>query len=255
MQHKQKHINQIITAISRVFTLTLLLSIFWFSYFWEKEKYSSYKPTVMIEGYSVLDNDYYLKYLESSISNEIFKLNSKDIIDKLYQHPYISAARVSYRYPDKLIIEIRERTPFARLNNNLDGTILLDENCFVLPIIEGLDNYSLPILSRFNSDPTLYPIGEKSLSFKIRDTINWLKKLNQKYPDLYQSISEIFLANNDEINLVLTENPTRIMLGNENTHYKIDLIKHFQKTLNNKKEITDFAYLDMRYNNQVIVKE
>ena len=34
-----------------------------------------------------------------------------------------------------------------------------------------------------------------------------------------------------------------------------DVANVFQKTLNNKKEITDYAYLDMRYNNQIIAKE
>ncbi len=98
-------------------------------------------------------------------------------------------------------------------------------------------------------------LGEKALSLKINDTIKWLSLLNQKHPDLYHNISEVFLTNNDEINLVLAENPTKIMLGNENTHHKIDLLKAFEKTMGSKKEITDFAYLDMRYNNQVVVKE
>ena len=55
--------------------------------------------------------------------------------------------------------------------------------------------------------------------------------------------------------MILAENPTIIMLGNNDTHNKIDLLKAFEKTIGTKKEITDFAYLDMRYNNQVIAKE
>ncbi len=56
-------------------------------------------------------------------------------------------------------------------------------------------------------------------------------------------------------NLILAENPTRIILGNDNTHYKIDLLIAFEKTMESKREITDFAYVDMRYSNQVIAKE
>ena len=63
------------------------------------------------------------------------------------------------------------------------------------------------------------------------------------------------LENDDEIILILAEYPTKIMLGNENTLYKIELLKRFEETLKKKKGITDYAYLDMRYNNQVIVKE
>ena len=110
-------------------------------------------------------------------------------------------------------------------------------------------------LSKFNFEPEFYPIGEKALSVKIKETITWLRILNQKHPNLYHEISEIYLTNNDEINLVLAENLTIIMLGNKDTHYKIDLLKAFETTIGIKKEITDFAYLDMRYDNQVIVKE
>ncbi|SUZ92293.1 uncharacterized protein METZ01_LOCUS45147 [marine metagenome] len=180
-------------------------------------------------------------------------LKPNKILDELYKHPYIEAARLSYRYPDKIIIEISERAPFAIVNN--DPMIMLDKDCFILPNIENINNYNIPILSRYNTDPGLYPIGKQALSVKIKDTISWLKALNERYPDLYHNISEITLANDDEIILILAEYPTKIMLGNENTLYKIELLKRFEETLKNKKEITDYAYLDMRYNNQVIVKE
>tara|TARA_B100000941_G_C28303670_1_gene447802 strand:- start:343 stop:747 length:405 start_codon:yes stop_codon:yes gene_type:complete len=133
--------------------------------------------------------------------------------------------------------------------------IMLDEYSFVIPNIEEVKNYSVPTLSKFNSEPEFYPIGEEVLSFKIKDTVIWLRSLYQKHPDLYHNISEIFLTNNDEINLVLAEKPTIIMLGNKDTQHKLNLLKEFEKTIGSKKEITDFAYLDMRYNNQVIVKE
>ena len=80
----------------------------------------------------------------------------------------------------------------------------------------------------------------------------WSRGINN--PDLSR-LSEITLENDDEIILILAEYPTKIMLGNENTLYKIKLLKRFEETLKKKKEITDYAYLDMRYNNQIIVKE
>ena len=67
--------------------------------------------------------------------------------------------------------------------------IMLDKDCFVLPNIENINNYSIPILSRYNTDPELYPIGKQALSIKIKDTISWLKVLNEMYPDLYHNIS------------------------------------------------------------------
>ena len=255
MQPKQKHLKDLFTAISRVFTISVIIMVILASYFWSEQKYSLNNPNIYIIGTSVLNSDYYIKYLLSSFEGEVLPSDPNIILDKIYAHPFIKGARISYRYPNKIILEISERIPFARVNNGPDHMIMLDDNCFVIPNIEEVKNYSVPTLSKFNAEPELYPVGEKTLSVKIRDTIKWLRLLNKKHPDLYHDISEVFLTNNDEINLVLAENPTKIMLGNKNTHHKIDLLKAFEKTIEDKKEITDFAYLDMRYKNQVIVKE
>ena len=255
MQDKKKHLKDLFTAISRVFTISLTIIVIWVSHFWVEQKSSLINSNIFILGSSVLNSDYYMQYLLSSVDNENFHSDPKFLLDKIYGHPFVKGARASYRYPDKIILEISERKPFARVNNGPDHMIMLDEDCFVIPSVEEVKNYSVPTLSKFNSEPELYPIGEKALSVKIKDTIRWLKLLNEKHPDLYHEISEIYLTNNDEINLVLAENPTKIMLGNKDTHHKIDLLNAFQKTIDDKKEITDFAYLDMRYNNQIIVKE
>ena len=253
MPTKKKHINKLTIALVRVLTLFSIFFVLWLSFFWAEQKYTFNKPTLLINGTSILSHTYYTDYLINSIEIGNAKLIPNKILDELYKHPYIEAARLSYRYPDKIIIEISERAPFAIVNNS--PMIMLDKNCFVLPNIENINNYSIPILSRYNTDPELYPIGKQALSVKIKDTISWLKVLNEMYPDLYHNISEITLENDDEIILILAEYPTKIMLGNENTLYKIELLKRFEETLKNKKEITDYAYLDMRYNNQVIVKE
>ena len=253
MPTQQKHINKLKMALVRVLIVFSIFFVLWISFFWAEQKYIFDKPTLLINGTSILSDTYYADYLINNIEIENAKLKPNKILDDLYKHPYIEAARLSYRYPDKIIIEISERAPFAIVNNS--PMIMLDKNCFVLPNIENINNYSIPILSRYNTNPELYPIGKQALSVKIKDTISWLKVLNEMYPDLYHNISEITLENDDEIILILAEYPTKIMLGNENTLYKIELLKRFEETLKNKKEITDYAYLDMRYNNQVIVKE
>ena len=132
---------------------------------------------------------------------------------------------------------------------------MFDRDCFVLPNIENIDDYNIPILSKYNAAPELYPLGKQCLSIKIKETIFWLNELNIKYPDLYNQISEITLSSEDEIILILEKHPTKIMLGNNNTFHKLEILKNFERILDKKKEITDYAYLDMRYNNQIIAKE
>ena len=234
MPFKKKNNYQLKFAIVRVFNTCAIFFVIWLSFFWAEQKYT-FNSTA------------------PKSSAVCIHLDLNNILDELYKHPYIEAARSSYRYPDKIFIEISERVPFAIVNNS--PMIMLDKNCFVLPNIDNINNYNIPILSKYNTAPELYPVGKQALSVKIKDTISWLKALNHRYPDLYHNLSEITLENEDEIILILAEHPTKIMLGNKNTLYKIEVLKRFEEALDRKKNITDFTYLDMRYNNQVIVKE
>ena len=252
MLHNNKYINTIKRLVIKVIKTVAIFFVVWFSIFWAENKSTFQNPNIIINGTLVLNEGNYINYLKS-LKFDSTKIESNFILESLYNHPYVAAARISHRYPNTIIIDISERLPFAILNK--DPMVILDQECYVLPNIENINDYNIPILSKYNVAPELYPLGKQSLSVKIKKTISWLKILNAKYPELYSEISEITLASGDEIILILEKNPTKIMLGNHNTFHKLEILKNFKNTLNNKKEITDYAYLDMRYNNQIIAKE
>ena len=77
MKSKQKHLKDLFTAISRVSTISLIIILIWASHFWSEQKSLLNKPNIKINGASVLNNDYYIKYLASSFDGEIFKFKFK----------------------------------------------------------------------------------------------------------------------------------------------------------------------------------
>ena len=64
---------------------------------------------------------------------------------------------------------------------------------------------------------------------------------------------------NDEIILILIESssnpPIQVLLGNNDTLYKLEILKKFKEQIINKNKISDIALLDIRYNNQIIVRQ
>ena len=224
-----------------------------FSLSWAKLKNTFTEPEIILSGSIEYDQRSYIAHISKVTGEVANKLSSKKILETLMMHPFVQASRVSYRYPNKIIIELKEREAFAIINK--DPLAILDRECFVLPIDDNFNNYDIPILSKFNSDNNLYPIGEKSLSIKVQETILWLSSLCDQDPDFYSSISEVLLENGDEIVLILNEYPTKVLLGDTDTLQKIEILKKFEQTLKDTKKITDYAYLDIRYNNQIIAKE
>lgn len=253
MIKKSRNRKSILVMFNMFLIIASIAIILNFSFSWAKLKNTFIEPEIILSGSIEYDQKSYIAHITKVTGEIANQLPSNKILEALMMHPFVQASRVSYRYPNKILIELKEREAFAIINK--DPLVILDRDCFVLPIEDNFNNYDIPILSKFNSDNNLYPIGEKSLSVKVQETIFWLSSLYELYPDFYSSISEVLLENGDEIVLILNEYPTKVLLGDTDTLQKIEILKKFEQTIKETKKITDYAYLDIRYNNQIIAKE
>jgi cell division septal protein FtsQ len=227
----------------------MILTIF-FSFSWSKYKNKNLLSHVMISDTKINNRTLYENYF-----NQILKSNSlsyPNYINYIEEHPYIKTARISRHFPDKILVEIIERDPIVFLNTN--PKIFLDEEGYVLPYQENISKIDLPIMTNINPNKNLYPSGQKVLSKKVIECISWLSLINKNYKDLYNDISEIKMSSTDEMEIILAENPTNIYFGQKQLLKRIKNLVQFQKLLEPKK-LSDFAYLDMRFENQIIAKE
>jgi hypothetical protein len=62
------------------------------------------------------------------------------------------------------------------------------------------------------------------------------------------------MTSTDEMEIILAENPTNIYFGQTQLRTRINNLVQFQKLLEPKR-LSDFSYLDMRFENQIIAKE
>ena len=253
MIKKSRNRKSILVMFNMFLIIASIAIIVNFSFSWAKLKNTFIEPEIILSGSIEYDQKSYIAHITKVTGEIANQLPSNKILEALMMHPFVQASRVSYRYPNKILIELKEREAFAIINK--DPLVILDRDCFVLPIDDNFNNYDIPILSKFNSDNNLYPIGEKSLSVKVQETIFWLSSLYEQDPDFYSSISEVLLENGNEIVLILNEYPTKVLLGDTDTLKKIEILKKFEQTIKETKKITDYAYLDIRYNNQIIAKE
>ena len=219
------------------------------AFLWHNEKTTI--PEINFSETKVLNISNYKSLLKSISNKEIKKINFSWVVDTLEAHPYVEAVRVSRHYPSQINIEIVEREPIAIVNKR--PIVLLDKNGIVLPNEPDLSSYNLPFMSNFNSDSLLYPLGKKTLSSKLRECNSFLYGLKNRYDNLYNNLSELKITSDNEIELILYDQSTQIFLGNNLIDYRIKILKEFEKELSPKK-ISEFVYLDMRYDNQVITK-
>ena len=136
--------------------------LFWAAFWWAGYNNPINSIDINFSETKVLDVNQYKSLLDEITNNDSSKLNLYEISALIENHPYIKVARVSRHYPSEIKIEIIEREPIAIVN--IEPMIFLDENGFVLPDEGNVNNYNLPVMNNFNSEPELYPLGKITLS-------------------------------------------------------------------------------------------
>ena len=246
---KKNNIELIICSImSLIIMLLIYVSFSWSSY----TKLSQLKE-IKISGSSIISDKEYSSKLEPLKGVELEEINLREVSILLESHPYVKAARVSRQYPSTLSVEIVERQPVAMLN--IDPILMLDRDGIILPDQGKADDYIIPFLSGFNPAKELYPAGQQTISVKVQETMELITRIVDTYPSLYGNISEVTLNANDEYVIILADYPTKVILGNIDIWSKIEILGKFKNSLRNKRQLSDYNYLDLRYTNQVIAKE
>ena len=81
-----------------------------------------------------------------------------------------------------------------------------------------------------------------------------MRLIKKNYIELFDEISELTINKNDDYEIILSEQPTRVILGKEDISRKIKILSKFGKALG-QRELTDYRLLDMRYKKQLIAME
>ena len=93
----------------------------------------------------------YLRNLSGvAIGTNIFKIDDKTVKTNLEKDPYIKFIQVKKNYPDKIVIEIKERVPAALIQVE-KSYLLLDEEGFILKILKDKNGVTYPLLSGIDS--------------------------------------------------------------------------------------------------------
>ena len=234
-------------GLSLLFLLTLTSAVKWANY-----RKSFVLTGVDISGYNILEKKDYQVIVSEFKIESINNYKLREISNKIEKNPFVKAVQVSRQFPNVIKINIVERKPLAIIN--LDEKLMIDNDGFVLPNHIYGDSVLIPVLSGFNPAKDLYPYGEKTLSIKVKEAISILNQLSKSYNKLYNNISEITLNNNDDYVIILSDRPTRVILGKKNIMTKLNILKTFDKSLG-QRQLTDYRLLDMRYNKQLVARE
>lgn len=99
-----------------------------------------------VDGNSKITKSDIIKIGDIETGKNIFKYNLNDVEKKLLVNPYIKYVKVSRKFPDKLVITIKENSEYAIIKEGA-SYIYIGENGLVLSEQKDIKNKNIPLVS------------------------------------------------------------------------------------------------------------
>ena len=189
-----------------------------------------------------------MEVLGGDIGRNIFFVPLAQRKAQLEQIPWVASASVMRFVPNRLKVEIKERTPvaFARVGSRISlvdpGGVLMD-----LPT-SGKRKYSFPVILGANAGE---PLSTRAARMKIYNQV--VKELDSGGGRYSQDLSEVDLSDPDDVKVVANDPQGAVLvhLGSSNflERYRI-YVSHVQEW---RQQFDKLESVDLRYDRQVIV--
>ena len=199
-----------------------------------------------ISGLQNVTRSQVMEVMGGDIGRNIFFVPLAQRKAQLEQIPWVESASVMRFIPNRLKVEIHERTPvaFARVGSR----ILLTDAGGTLMELLGRKKYSFPVIVGMNSGE---PPSTRSARMKIyNDVVSQLDSGGAHYS---QELSEIDLSDPDDVKVTANNHAGEVLVHLGSSHYleryKI-YVTHVQEW---QQQFDKLESVDLRYDHQIIV--
>jgi cell division protein FtsQ len=189
-----------------------------------------------------------MEVMGGDIGRNVFFIPLSERKAQLEKIPWVESASVMRFVPNRLQIEIRERSPiaFARVGSRIS---LIDAGGTLMELPTGnKQKFSFPVIVGMNAGE---PLSTRSARMKIYNQL--LRELDSDGAHYSQELSEVDISDQDDVK-VLTNDPggaVLIHLGSSDflSRYKI-YVAHVQGW---RQQFDKLESVDLRYEHQIIV--
>ncbi len=182
--------------------------------------------------------------------NNIFEFSSKASEKAIEIIPRVKEAMIKRHFPNKVKINIVERTPWAYVVHD-NGILLIDAEGICLDKMDTMKETSLPVISLANMPPAI-----KEGQQVNQTAINLVRSFCEVLPvDLLQQISEYHYLELEQM-IVYTLDGTEVRLGGtDRLEEKISLWQRVIKMQNEKGSQGSLEYIDLRFKGQPVIQD
>lgn len=218
---RNTHLRPIGKAVfksSKFFVLLAVIGMVGYGLYWSGGKLltwdkGSYLKEIQFSGNHFVSKERILVKLPIKFGQKLWSISPQELTSHLLENPWIEEASVSRRWPGKLLIHIKERTPLAVMSvQGRPGNWMgFSESGELLPRVDiAKGNWPIIDYSKYWTESLRWKVGKFLLIAKT------------KYPEIYNGVSQVSLFSNESI---------FVFYGEANTLFQISLDSDFEAVL------------------------
>lgn len=171
---------------------------------------------IVVQGNQTINSEEIIRLSGAVPGTNIFLLKEKEILDRLYLHPFIDEAKIERHLPNKLRILVKERVPCVLLPVD-KGFMAIDKQGVYLASVDNIVKIDRPVVTGCAFSSSILP--GQILQVPVLNQL--LAILDQMDPGVIQEISEIKL-----------EEPQNIKIYSlDGIEIRVGTISHFREHL------------------------
>jgi cell division protein FtsQ len=199
---------------------------------------------VGVRGNSRLVPESIVEYLDIQPHTNIFQIRLDDIQKRLEALQWVKTVKVFRNFPDKISIDLTERTPFALVK--LDKLHLVDRDGVILEALTSGNAITLPIIT----GSFVEQIDPKGENVKLRQALHAIHDLMNKSLPAFKNIRKIQIQ--------CLENTTLLSSDPSYPEIRISLVDYSQNVQRLQRiyptlHLEELAYIDLRFDKRIIV--
>ena len=202
---------------------------------------------VVVLGNKYVKQNIILDAMNMDTGKSIFSHDLGELQDNVESIEFVKSVKVSRILPSTLMIQVLERSPVILVLLDDEKYFFDVEQTPLLASNEAINFFPVPIMTFATNDPL--KLGD----FELTKALRFVNKSKAIHNELYENLSEV-RYNNNNLSLI-TDERTKIDLGDNEALYKISILKEFQSTVQNKRSLNDYSYINLKIDNQIIVRE
>ncbi len=174
-----------------------------------------------------------------------------EVRKRLLQQPFVKSASVNRVYPGTISIRIAERQPIGLLSG---GQLrYVDADGIVLPYVNSSVTVDLPAISGIAGIQDA-EVGKVCQQGDLAEAIRILQTAQAVDSTVYHFISEVDMQDGRDVILYSTDVVIQIYLGRGDVAKKLVALQSFWKTFAKTADLDKVKSIDLRYEDQVVVK-